>query len=193
MKMFFVYEGDLDTNLYIDKLSRLTNPEMIAAFPTRQEAANYALGIIDKTNTIKIYKKIENPRVIVERDFALQGGDDNNLISECEWRMSQKQNRKDEDTENEQHELTGEISIIGDAKVGETLIVDISKLNGIGEPVFQWEKSYDGSEFIIIPNGVDDIYKINFIDVNMYIRLSVMRKGYTGAVYSEMIGLVVGE
>ena len=77
MNLFFVYKGvnpiTLEsTKLYIDRLSMLNNAKIIGAFPTRQEATDFALELEDGGG------------VVVERFFSMQNGDDNNLMSYCD-------------------------------------------------------------------------------------------------------------
>jgi len=71
--------------------------------------------------------------------------------------------------------LTGTVSIIGDAEVGETLTADIDLLDGDGEPSFQWKR---GSTNV---GTNQDTYVIQPADEGFTISVVVTREGYSGS------------
>jgi len=190
MRMFFVYQGDLPTNLYIDRLSRLTGARVVAAFNSRSEAIDHALNL-------------DTSAVVVERTFNLMAGDDNNLIAECEWDDSWKElpAKPTSEPEPEQEEvpapkplipLTGKVDIDGSLQVGEMLTADLSGLDGDGEPVYEWARAEtSGSVPVIIPGENKKTYVLGYDDVNQYIVLVVGRIGYEDNILSDPAGPVV--
>ena len=74
--MFFVWQAGIDGETWVSRLSLLAGASIIAIFPSREEAVNYALqrGKADKKATL-----------VAERRFSFASGDCNNLISECAW------------------------------------------------------------------------------------------------------------
>jgi len=172
MNMFFVFKGDLPTDLYIDRLSRLAGAEIVAAFPSRGEAVSFAMGI-------------ENAGVVVvERAFNLAAGDENNLISEFEWNEAK-----------EEIELTGEIVITGNPIVGETLLAQVNSLNGKGPIHYTWKRSVDGLgeqwEAIAGTSTEKVGHIITRDDVGQFIAVAITRDNTVGFVASEKVGPIV--
>jgi len=173
--LFIVYQGSLEANLYIDRLSNLTGAEIVAAFPTRHQATEYA-------NKIK-----EFSTVVVERGFILQGGDENNLISLGDWKHSQQ---IEPEPEPEIPELTGSIAIIGQVIVGQTLTVNTDNLSGQGTIHYQWARSDNGLIFETIPSAISDYYVLTNNDIGKYIVVSVTREGTIGIIDSTKTDIV---
>jgi len=80
--MFFVWQAGIDGETWVSRLSLLAGASIIAIFPSRDEAVNYALqrGKADKKATL-----------VAERRFSFASGDCNNLISECSWNKNNNQ------------------------------------------------------------------------------------------------------
>ena len=75
-RMFFVWQGSLPSGAWVGRLSLLAGASIIAAFPSRGEAAAYALQRSAADS---------RPCLVAERGFSHDAGDCNNLISEMEW------------------------------------------------------------------------------------------------------------
>ena len=77
--MFFVWQAGIEGAAWVSRLSLLAGASIIAIFPSRNEAAEYALqrGKADKKSTL-----------VAERRLSFAAGDCNNLISECAWQES---------------------------------------------------------------------------------------------------------
>lgn len=176
MNLFFVYQGSLEVSLYIDRLSNLTGAQIVAAFPTRHQAVEYA-------NKIKKFST-----VVVERAFNMQNGDDNNLMSLLDWKTAQE---PQEPQEPELPQLTGSVSIIGNAVIGETLTLESDGLSGNGLIHYQWERGGDDVNFTSIPSAVADYYVLTQDDFGKYISVGITRDGMDGVILAEAIGPVV--
>ena len=183
-QLFFVYRGSIKVNAYIPRLSELGRLEIIGAFPERDVAVEFAL-------------MQEFPAVVVERGFVLQGvGDDNNLISECEWENSQENEQEPPSPapapEPEPEELTGSVEIVGNIQIGETLTADVSGLDGNGTISYQWGRC-DTPESVrsFILGQKASAYQLSELDANKYITVMVSREGYDGIVYSEPVGPIL--
>jgi len=90
-------------------------------------------------------------------------------------------------------ELTGYVSILGAARVGETLNAITSSLDGIGTINFKWmNASFENGDFTVISNATFSNYLLTSNDSGKYIKLSVTRTDYEGKIESEnIIGPVV--
>jgi len=170
MNMFFVFRGDLPTDLYIDRLSRLTGARVDAAFPTRQQAVEHALSI----KGVGV--------VVVERTFRMTDGDDNNLIAECAWNNAHTSPGQ---------ELTGSIGIIGPAVVGSTLLLESGDLNLAGPFRYQWLYSADNATWADIPYANEDGYSLTAADVGKYITVRMTKDGVGGELKAVPVGPVV--
>jgi len=171
MNMFFVFKGDLPTDLYIDRLSRLTGARVDAAFPTRQQAVEHALSI----EGVGV--------VVVERAFRMTDGDDNNLIAECAWGNAQKPEPPPI--------LTGTIRIIGPATVGFTLLLEADDLSLPGPMSYQWIYSEDNATWTDIPDADSDGYLLMPADVGKYITVRMWKGGADGVLKAASVGPVV--
>ena len=174
MKLFFIYKGDLEIDVYVSRLSQLGNPKIIAAFPTRPEAIAWALNQDNGLST-----------VVVERGLSLQVGDDNNLISELEWNAV-KEPEKDEPIEN----ITGIVKVVGLAEVGSEITANIDEISGAGQPIFQWSRGSDNKAFAHVEGANKFSYLLTNDDIGKYFLVKVERCGYDGVVYSKSIGPV---
>jgi|GEM_PF-1157077 len=76
-------------------------------------------------------------------------------------------------------QLTGTVTIGGDALMGQTLTANITALAGTGTPTFRWERG-TGTNFIPIPGATNATYLVQMADVDLTIRVVVSRVGYTG-------------
>jgi len=187
MNLFFVYKGilqeGLEKPLYPARLDNLEEMEIAAAFPRRLEAVGFALGLSE------IY-----PVVVVERSFRLLAGDNNNLISLCEWNKKQVDEETDPvdpiDPNPEPPVLTGSIAIVGQAIVGFNLTAMPSAINGQGTIHYQWQISNDNNTFSDIPSAIADYYVITSDDVDKYIRVFITTDGTTGTLYSSSTDIV---
>jgi len=83
--------------------------------------------------------------------------------------------------------LTGTVTIVGVAQVGQTLTVDTFYLNGSGSLTYQW---YRGDSQI--SGAVGGSYTLTEADREQYIKVAVKRNGYNGVVTSSQRGPVVG-
>jgi len=74
--MFFVWQAGIESEAWVSRLSLLAGASIIAIFPSRNEAVDYAIqrGKADKKAVL-----------VAERRFSFAQGDCNNLISECAW------------------------------------------------------------------------------------------------------------
>jgi len=75
--------------------------------------------------------------------------------------------------------LTGTVSIIGYAEVGQALIANTGLLGGSGIISFQWMRD----KTVVI--GSDGTYTVQTADVGSTITVTVARSGYSGSVTSE--------
>ena len=184
MNMFFVYREIGGPNIYIDRLSRLVNAQVVAAFPTRREAVDFALGIVDENESVLISKGIEGSVVVVERTFSMQNGDDNNLISECDWEMIMNPSNPEEP---EIFTLEGEINIVGQPIVGETLILESDNLNTSGPFQYQWWRRDAIEEpFYKIPSAIADYHILTVNDLGKEIRVTMEKDGWEGTLTSNI-------
>jgi len=187
MKLFFVYAGNQTSSGWVDRLSALDGYEVVAAFPIRSEAVEYALKIK------------ERGVVVVERSFFLQTGDDNNLISECEFDRGVGDCPTCEEGDGGQLELPieeddgvlrGTASIFGIPvdDIG-VLKADVS-LNGSGVIRYTWFYSHDGLYWDAIPqdSGFQGFsvlqLRMDYL-IGAYIRVVVTRDGMLGEVCSK--------
>jgi hypothetical protein len=81
--------------------------------------------------------------------------------------------------------LTGTVSITGNAIVGQTLLSDVSQLDGAGEILYQWRR---GSSDIVGATSYN--YIISTEDIGYNITLEVTRIGYVGTKISNTLGVV---
>ena len=81
--------------------------------------------------------------------------------------------------------LTGEVSIIGIAEVGETLYADTYYLDGSGEITYVWRA--DGT----VVGGNSETYQIREADIGKTITVTVTRAGYSGSRTSAPTAVVV--
>jgi hypothetical protein len=87
--------------------------------------------------------------------------------------------------------LTGTVSIIGDAIVGQTLGRNIDNLEGSGNISYQWEYAdTEDGPWTDIFNATGLGYSPAIGDFEKYIRLTVSRAGNSGSISSEPIGPV---
>ena len=173
--LFFVYEGALDVNLYIDRLHDLASAKIAAAFPTRHEAVAHALTIKDKST------------VVVERGITVQSGDENNLISQLEWEVSNEAAEKEPELF---PDLTGVIAITGEPVIGQALSVVKSfidsSLGPDNEYHCQWLRSgFKNVPGVPIPDAVAPSYALTSYDLGMYITVQISRDGYLGTLVSQ--------
>jgi len=171
--LFFVYVGDLDIDIYVSRLSQLSNPKIAAAFPTREQAVDYALGIVDKTERVEIIKSDKVSAVVVERELSLRSGDENNLISECQWNTSLPPATIPE--------LKGDLSITGKMMIEETLTAEKNNLTDGGIIKYQWLRSNDGENFGTIPLATNETYTLTEEDVGKYIGIEITRENTNGS------------
>ena len=193
MNMFFVYKGDLSANLYIDKLTRLAGAQIIAAFPSRKQAVNYALGIVSEDECVRVFKKPDNSFVVVEREFLLKDGDGNNLISEYEWEMAiaeEPEQKTPQEPPDEPLQLTGTVNIAGKPVFGNLLSAETNNLSGNGAIHYQWARSDDGTLFTDIENANSDYYVLTGHDVGKYIAVSVAREDTVGTLNSSITDII---
>ncbi|MCL2879170.1 MAG: InlB B-repeat-containing protein, partial [Treponema sp.] len=87
--------------------------------------------------------------------------------------------------------LTGEVSIEGDAAVGQILTVNTDALNGDGHNNYQWKRG-DSAATVSENIGADETYTVSPADLTKYITVSVSRTENSGSVTSEPIGPVTG-
>lgn len=160
MKLFFVYRGDVDTNVYVARLSQLSNPKVEAAFPTRVQAVAWALSL-NETST-----------VVVERGFSLQNGDDNNLISYSEWNCR---------PEPELPPIDVAVVITGEPIVG-LYLKAMTTTNNSGQIKYQWTHSINGIDYYDIAGANAYRYQVRQEDLNRYIGIRITQDGYNGDV-----------
>jgi hypothetical protein len=97
---------------------------------------------------------------------------------------------EDEQTPN----LSGTVSIDGEAKVGEDLTANIEKLVGTGTAGYVWLRceSADATETgTPIPNATNEKYTLVGDDKDKYIKVTVTRAGNPGSITSAATGQVV--
>ena len=127
--------------------------------------------------------------VVVERTFSIQNGDDNNLISECEWDRDECPTEPELPTEPEEIPLTGTINVIGQGKVGTSLIMEFDNLNGTpGKYHYMWRRSADNITFDYIPGAISDAYNVVQEDEGKYIIGTITNEDRTGSLTSNVIG-----
>jgi hypothetical protein len=89
--------------------------------------------------------------------------------------------------------LTGTVTIIGTAKVGQTLTTNTGNLGGSGTITYQWKKG-DSAQTINIGIGIDaNAYTPVVADEGKYLAVTVTRVGYTGSVTSLPTPAVLNE
>jgi len=88
-------------------------------------------------------------------------------------------------------QLTGTVSIIGTAEVGNSLSANTNDVDGTGALSYQWliSDSSDGN-YSNIEDATDAGYTPGEDEVGKYIKLSVSREGYSGSVTSDPVGPV---
>jgi len=173
-QLYFIYRGAINTPVYIPKLNELGgNIEVIAAFPTRELAVEYALAM-------------NFPTVIVERGYSTQGNDENNLISKYEYEsLINNNDNENEYIEDDEIKLTGSISISGENIIGQTLTIETHNLNGDGEIQYAWHRSETGDLFVMIPDENEKQYILTIDDLGKYIMATVKRIDTVGTLYSN--------
>jgi len=81
--------------------------------------------------------------------------------------------------------LTGKPTITGTPKVRSRLSANISALNGITTPAFEWQRSNNGSTYTAISGATSSSYIVLASDVDYTIRVKVTYTGYTGEAISD--------
>jgi hypothetical protein len=79
--------------------------------------------------------------------------------------------------------LTGTVSIIGTAKIGQTLTANTASLGGSGTISYQWRRAIGGS-YSDITGANEGTYLLTTDDFNRYIAVVVTRAGNSGSVTS---------
>ena len=88
--------------------------------------------------------------------------------------------------------VTGTVGIAGAAWIGETLVADITALQGAGEPTFQWQRG-TGTAFTDIAGATDYYYVVQADDVGNAIRVRVEREGYEGYIIGGPTPIVLSD
>jgi len=83
-------------------------------------------------------------------------------------------------------DLTGTVTITGNAIVGSTLKANTDNLDGSGVISYQWIRcdTEDADGTNITPNGTGNAYTLIEADVDKYIKVTVSRTGYLGKITS---------
>jgi len=207
MQLFFVYMGDAPTMteptpVYVDRLRYLNNAEIVAAFPTRARAVEFALNYIDKEGNRIDYR----PVVVVERDFSMQEGDSNNLISVCEWQKAHDDSCSSCPPPKPEPEITGNLVIHGNPYVGETLtaIVHNEEFPAIATAKednedekeslyhYQWFRGitrnwYKKENYVgeMIPDAYGKEYILTNADIGKYISVKVTKDEHKGKLWAS--------
>jgi len=82
--------------------------------------------------------------------------------------------------------LSGTVSIIGTAQVGQTLTTDTSKLNGDGIITYQWMRNN-----AIVIGSDSTTYSLTTADVDSTVTVTVTRSGYSGSITSRQTDIIV--
>ena len=83
-------------------------------------------------------------------------------------------------------ELTGSVTITGTAKVGQTLTVNTTSLDGTGTISYQWKRGNSSSAAgTNITDATASTYTLVAADESKYITVTVTRAGYAGSVTSS--------